>query len=113
MRKLVGIFFALALALVTAQVFAFADTAIAPQKKSCCDCGRAKCCAAKSDSASKDVPVVPAPSSNQKSFQIASPLAAWTLTTLNVSDAQVAAANFTSPVVRVVPLFTRDCAYLL
>jgi hypothetical protein len=111
-KKLIAIIFSAAL--VTAQLFASADTAPTPvQKQSRCDCGKAKCCAAKSSDASKEIPAVPAPSSSQKSFQIVLTLTAWAMTPQTISEPQLIFAGSTPLPAQSVPIFTRDCSYLL
>jgi len=112
-NKLLAIVFSLAL--VSAQLIAFADTApVTAQKVTTCDCGMAKCCVAKSSDASKEAaPAVPAQSSSQKSFQIGLTLAAWSLTPQIVCDDLLISSRAAPMAVQSVPLFTRDCSYLL
>jgi hypothetical protein len=81
----------------------------------CCGCGgKMKCCAAQADQSPANTPATPAPESAQKDFQLLNQLPAFTLVTLlPAADSRVAPHTFAIPLAGVVPLFTRDCAFLI
>jgi len=110
-KKLLAIIFSLAL--ISAQMFAFAGVApLTGQKAKSCAC-KANCCAAKSNDASKETPAVPAPSSSLKSFQIAFSLTVWSLSPQFISDERSVSSHDAPVLAQSLPLFTRDCSYLL
>ena len=111
MKKLFAIFFSLAL--ISAQMFAFAgDALLTGQKEKSCGC-KANCCTAKSNDASKETPAVPAPSSSLKSFQFALTLTAWSLAPQIISDEPFVSHQAAPILSQSVPIFARDCSYLL
>ena len=111
MKKLFAIFFSLAL--VSAHLFAFAgDAPLTGQKATSCAC-KASCCTAKSSDTSKESPAVPAPSSSLKSFQFALTLTAWPLTPQIISDESFISHQAAPILSQSVPIFTRNCSYLL
>jgi hypothetical protein len=110
-KKFLAIVFSIAL--MTAQSLALAGSApSAAAKKDCCACN-SKCCASKSDNSAKDIPAVPAPSSSQKSFQVVLTLAAWVLTPQINSSETLVSLRAAPLLAQFVPLFTRNCSYLL
>ncbi|HEX4342308.1 MAG TPA: hypothetical protein VH255_02900 [Verrucomicrobiae bacterium] len=112
MKKLVAIIFSIAL--IAAQMFAFADTAptTVVAKKNNCVC-TAKCCASKTSAAQEKIPAVPTTASSLKNIQTIS----WqtiVLVSVSVSPASLSAASAPSFVsASAVPFFMRDCAFLI
>jgi hypothetical protein len=106
----------IALAILFAFVLAMgqpmAEVVASPELKPCCGCGGSKCCVGKSD-ASEDTPAVPVANSAQKDLQILNLPPAFALTAFVFSSDESAHFSFQLPITRSVPLFTRDCAYLL
>jgi len=110
-KKLAAIAFATVL--ITAQAFAFADTTpAAAVKKPCCAC-HSKCCAGKNTSSTEKLPAVPAPTFTLKNLPA---ISGQTIVSIS-RDAPVtiapafSASDFVS--LRNIPLFTRDCAFLI
>ena len=103
------IMFALALVLSQPLAASVADTA----PKSCCGCGVKKCCVSNSSKSSGEIPAVPAQASAQKSFQAILLLTIRGIPSIAATDDQIAASSFSPSVAGAVPLFNRDCAYLL
>ena len=110
-KKLLAIIFSLALA--SAHLLAFAgDAPLTGQKVKSCTC-KASCCAAKSNDTSKESPAVPAPGSSLKSFQFAFTPTACSLSPQIFPDEPLISRQVAPILSQSVPLFTRDCSYLL
>jgi hypothetical protein len=100
-----------ALALVMSQPLAAGVLCAGPA--SCCSCGgKMKCCLAESGNTSQETPAAPASTPAQKNFQAALWLVVH-MTTPAIGKNSRVAATISSPAAYAVPLFTRDCAYLL
>ena len=82
--------------------------------KACCHCGgKAACCAAKNTQPAAEVPAAPVPGSTQNHFQAALFLAVSFLNLPPAADLPAFSAIAASPATHAVPLFTRDCAFLI
>lgn len=101
------------LALVLNQPLA-ASVACAQPANACCACnGTKKCCMSDSKQTDREAPAVPAPNVSQKDFSTVVWLAVRVSAPLAPPDNRVAAADLSAASLPVVPLFTRDCAFLI
>ena len=91
-----------------------ATVACAQPATACCACnGTKKCCVRESDKTGRETPAVPAPGVTQKDFSTVVWLAVRVIAPLAAPDCRVTATDFSTACLHAVPLFTRDCAYLL
>ena len=113
MKKVCAILFSLALLLAGLPLSV--TTACADNTpKACCSCGgHSDCCAANTSAPTSEIPAAPAPSSVQNDFNAITWIVAAWLTTPVATDRPNCFVTSTSPVASVVPLFTRDCAFLI
>ena len=112
MKKLAAIVFSFAL--IAAQVFAVANVtpASVTVKKSCCTCD-APCCASKAAASSEKIPAVPAPTFTLKNLPA---ISGQTIISICFNTPAIIAPVSTashSVSIRDVPLFARDCAFLI
>ncbi len=90
------------------------SVACARPTTACCACnGTKKCCLSDSKQTDREAPAVPAPNVTQKDFSTVVWLAVRVIAPLGTPDCRVAAADFPAASLPAVPLFARDCAYLL
>ncbi len=112
MKQAFAILFILALAL--GQPLATSAATCAGFPAPCCNCGgKMKCCVAQSSNTSQENPAAPASTVTQKNLQAALWPVVHTPTPVASNGDRVAATDSSSASVRTVPLFARDCAYLL
>ena len=112
MKKVIAILFALAL--ISGQPLSKAVASCGGASTPCCDCGgHQKCCVARSNDSSRETPAAPAPSSALKDVQLLQSLATGALFSFATPDHRVASHFIATPPASAVPLFTRDCAFLI
>lgn len=112
MKQALAILFILALAL--GQPLAASAATCAGFPPPCCKCGgKMKCCVAQSGNTSQENPALPASAIAQKDFQAALCLVVPVTAPVTRNNSHVAASVASAASARAVPLFTRDCAYLL
>ena len=110
MKQAFAILFALTL--VFGQPLAASTAHIAPS--ACCHCGGTKqCCVRDAAQSSRETPALPAPVSTQNNLQTVLWLTVSLIAPIPAQHCRDAAADFTAATPTAVPLFTRDCAYLL
>jgi len=112
-KKVCAIIFSLALLLAGLPLsVTTACAGLAP--KTCCACaGHSDCCAAKASTPTSDTPAAPAPSFSQNDFHaITWTVLSW-LTTTAATEIQDNFSTSPAPSVSSVPLFARDCAFLI
>lgn len=112
MKQVIAIFFALTL--ILGQPLAMVATCCPKNVEACCDCGgKMKCCLAESGNPAPATPAVPAPNLVPKDFQGAFCLVAQLIQALPAVDHAIAPVSSACFIAGAVPLFARDCAYLL
>lgn len=112
MKQAFAILFALTL--VWGQPLAAGIACCTAGAEPCCSCGgKMKCCVTQSSNSSQENPAVPASTIAQKDFQAALWLAVRLTAPVTGNDSRVAATSASVASARAVPLFARDCAYLL
>lgn len=113
MKQAFAILFAIALVIgqpLTA-IAASCDSKPSP----CCDCGgKMKCCLADSDQSPQEIPAAPTPSNlTSPDFQTVLWLTVSFTAPVAAIDSRVAAKDFSASAFSTLPLFTRDCAFLI
>jgi hypothetical protein len=80
----------------------------------CCGCGgKMKCCVAEADSSPANAPAVPAPSFTQDNFQLLQLLPPGLMLPFSAPDCRVTPQIVAAAPAGAVPIFTRDCAFLI
>ena len=111
MKKLLAIFFVLALALIQPAVANLGDCATAAK---CCDCGgKMKCCVSKSTQPDREAPAATSPNVSQKDFQTILPLLLRVTTPIIPAPQNVFSTDRSTLVSSAIPIFARDCAFLI
>lgn len=109
MKQALAILFALALAFSQP----LASAACAPAAH-CCGCGgKMKCCVRQAAAPDREAPAAPAPSAGEKDFQTLLPVPIRVIAPLASRTATCSPASHLAPLARSLPLFARDCAFLI
>lgn len=100
----------------TQTVFAFGhnpQTASAPRECRCCSCKQLNCCVAQPTPAPEPVPATPARAISQSNLQIIAAFVSLLLPAPEKATAPVSFSPSISPVPTAVPLYDRNCSYLI